>query len=79
MVRSPRQHEEVDEVERIACMVVDAMYAADRAGYEAQARRWGMTLEQYAAKAVTDLAREHEEAPYQNAEDFWPREAADAR
>jgi hypothetical protein len=68
-----------DEVERIACMVVEAMYAADRPGYEAEARRAGMTLEQYAARAITQLVREHEEAPYQSAEDFWPQEGSAVR
>ena len=30
-------------------------------------------------KLFTDLVREHEEAPYQSTEDFWPPEEAEAR
>ncbi len=61
--------QESDAVGGLVWLVVQTFYGMDRAGYEAESRRQGMALERYAAAAVTELVRQHEEAPLQRAED----------
>jgi hypothetical protein len=78
MIRSRIKDEALDVLDRIVYMVVDAMYAADREGYEAEARRAGVTLERYAAETVTNLLWQHDEAPCQCPEDFAPTERNEA-
>jgi hypothetical protein len=62
--------QDCDPVDGLVWLVVETFYGMDRAGYEAESRRHGMALERYAAAAVTELVRQHEEAPLQRAEDW---------
>ena len=72
-------HQQCDPVGDLVWMVVETFYALDRAGYESESRQQGMTLERYAAAAVTELLRQHEEAPGQRTEDWWRPVEADIK
>jgi hypothetical protein len=63
--------QESDPVGGLVWLVVRMFYGTDLAGYEAESPRYGMALERYAAATVTELLRQHEEAPLQRAEDYW--------